>query len=80
MSKEIAAKVVTGSAAQVPKEVAQKLGMEIIPLIIYIDGKEYQDGINITPGELYQRMRTNQMVVKTAAPTVGQYYEVLKGN
>lgn len=78
MSKEIAATVITGSAAQVPKEVAQKLGMAIIPLIIYIDGKEYQDGINITPGELYQRMRTNQMVVKTAAPTVGQYYEVFK--
>ena len=72
-NKEVS--VITGSCAQVPKEVAEELGIEVLPLIIYIDGKEYHDGIDFTPGELYQKMRVNQMEVKTAAPTVGQYYQ-----
>jgi len=72
-NKEVS--VITGSCAQVPKEVAEELGIEVLPLLIYIDGKEYHDGIDFTPGELYQKMRVNQMEVKTAAPTVGQYYQ-----
>ena len=72
--------VITGSAAQVPKETAEALGIDILPLLIYVDGKEYHDGIDISPGELYQRMRLNQMEVKTAAPTVGQYYQAFKNS
>jgi len=76
MSEEAA--VVTGSVAQVPKDVAEELGIEIVPLVITVNGKEYLDGINITPGELYQKMRTDQLEVKTAAPTIGGYYEAYK--
>lgn len=72
------AAVVTGSVGQVPKNIAEELGITVIPFIIYINGKEYHDGIDISPGELYKRMRTEQVDVKTAAPTVGQYYESFK--
>lgn len=70
--------VVTGSAAQVPPEIANQLGMAILPLTIVVEGKEYQDGIDLLPGELYQKMRTQKIEVKTAAPSVGQYYECFK--
>ena len=80
MQNNNAVSVITGSAAQVPKETAEALGIDILPLLIYIDGKEYHDGIDISPGELYQRMRLNQMEVKTAAPTVGQYYQAFKNS
>jgi DegV family protein with EDD domain len=76
MSEEAA--VVTGSVAQVPTDVAEELGIEIVPLVITVNGKEYLDEINITPGELYQKMRTDQLEVKTAAPTIGGYYEAYK--
>ena len=80
MQNNNAVSVITGSAAQVPKETAEALGIDILPLLIYVDGKEYHDGIDISPGELYQRMRLNQMEVKTAAPTVGQYYQAFKNS
>ena len=80
MQNNNAVSVITGSAAQVPKETAEALKIDILPLLIYIDGKEYHDGIDISPGELYQRMRLNQMEVKTAAPTVGQYYQAFKNS
>jgi len=70
--------VVTGSAAQVPPELANQLGIVILPLVIMVEGKEYQDGIDLFPGDLYQKMRTQKIEVKTAAPNVGQYYECFK--
>ena len=44
--------VVTGSAAQVPPEIANQLGMVILPLTIMVEGKDYLDGIDLLPGEL----------------------------
>jgi len=70
--------VVTGSAAQVQPEIAAQLGIVILPLIVVVDGKEHLDGVDIFPGELYQKMRTQNIEVKTAAPNVGQYYECFK--
>ena len=52
--------------------------MVILPLTINVAGKDYLDGIDIFPGELYQKMRTQKLEVKTAAPSVGQYYECFK--
>ena len=70
--------VVTGSAAQVPTELANQLGIVVLPLTIIVEGKEYLDGVDIFPGELYQKMRAQKMGVKTAAPSIGQYYECFK--
>ena len=70
--------VVTGSAAQVPPEIASQLGIVILPLVIIVEGKEYLDGIDLFPGELYQKMRTQKIEIKTAAPNVGQYYACFK--
>ena len=70
--------VVTGSAAQVPPDLANQLGIEILPLTIIVEGRAYLDGIDLFPGDLYQKMRTQKIEVKTAAPNVGQYYECFK--
>jgi len=78
MNQHINSIVVTGSAAQVPSDIAEQLGIEILPLKIYVNGKEYLDGINLSPNDLYQKMRSDTLDVKTAAPSVGQYYESFK--
>jgi DegV family protein with EDD domain len=78
MNQHITSTVVTGSAAQVPPDIAEQLGIEILPLKIYVNGKEYLDGIDLSPNDLYQKMRSDKLDVKTAAPSVGQYYECFK--
>ena len=72
--------VVTGSAAQVPENSASQFNIKVIPLGVIIDGREYLDGVDLTPGELYQKMRNGNVEVKTTAPSVGQYYECFKKN
>jgi len=72
------AAVVTGSVAQIPQEIAEELNIQVIPFIVYVNGEEHRDGIDITPGELYRRMRVEQVEVKTAAPSVGDYYSSFK--
>jgi len=76
MQREAA--VVTGSVGQVPQEIAEELKIHVIPFIVNVNGEEYRDGIDITPGELYRRMRVEQVEVHTAAPTVGDYYTSFK--
>jgi fatty acid-binding protein DegV len=38
MNQHINSIVVTGSAAQVPSDIAEQLGIEILPLKIYVNG------------------------------------------
>lgn len=70
--------VVTGTAAQVEPTAAAKLGIVVLPLKVYVNNKEFQDGVDIQPGDLYRQMRIERLNVKTAAPSVGQYYQCFK--
>jgi len=70
--------VVTDSASQLVQADVLPFGIEVVPLEIYINGKEYLDGLEITPGELYNKMRTENPEVKTSAPGVGRFYSVFK--
>jgi len=70
--------VVTDSASQLVQVDVLPFGIEVVPLEIYINGKEYLDGLEITPGELYKKMRTENPEVKTSAPGIGRFYSVFK--
>jgi len=76
MQREAA--IVTGSVGQVPRQIAKELNITVIPFIVYVNGEEHRDGVDITPGELYKRMRTEQVEVKTAAPSMGEYFMSFK--
>jgi DegV family protein with EDD domain len=70
--------VITDSASQLVQKDVLPLGIEVVPLEIYINGKEYLDGLEITPEELYKRMRAENPEVKTSAPAVGRFYYAFK--
>jgi DegV family protein with EDD domain len=76
--KNISSTVITGSPAQIPTDIAADLGIEVLPFFIHVEGKEYLDGVTITPGEFYQKMRTTNLEARTAAPSVGQYYQLFE--
>lgn len=49
--------IITDSTCDLDQEQAEKLNIHILPLkVVYPDGTEYQDGIEITPEEVYARM------------------------
>ena len=49
-------RVVTDSASDLPRGLADELGIEILPILVYVDGVEYLDGVTLQSDELYQRM------------------------
>ena len=67
--------VVTDSAANLPPELIARHHIIVVPLLLHWDGHEYRDGVDITPGELYHRLRqsTNGALPKTSTPSMGDF-------
>jgi len=69
-------KVVTCSASCIPRELAEELGIEIVPLVLIVDGREYRDGIDISTEELYTAMMVDDSNISTATPTTGAFLRI----
>jgi DegV family protein with EDD domain len=61
--------IVTDSTSDIPAELGAELGIEVIPAILVIDGKSYQDGENLTREEFYSRLPNMKSTPTTAAPS-----------
>lgn len=66
-------KLVCDSLADLPKELIQKYDIEVVPLSVLFDGKEYIDGIDITKDEFYKILRENKTLPKTSQVTYISY-------
>jgi DegV family protein with EDD domain len=65
--------IVTDSTADIPPEIAQELNIHIVPNILIIDGKEYEDGIDISRQEFYEGLPSFQNPPTTATASSGTY-------
>ncbi|EPZ55309.1 EDD, DegV family domain protein [[Clostridium] sordellii ATCC 9714] len=69
-------KLICDSLCDIPMELAEKYDIEIMPLTIIIDGKEYKDGIDMTNEEFYETMKKISTMPKTSQATYMQFKEV----
>ena len=65
-------RVVTATSTCLTLDQARELGITLVPLRISIEGRDYRDMIDITPGELYRLLR-QRVIPTTASPSVGDY-------
>jgi len=72
--------ILTDSVAQVPKDIANELGIIVIPLSIIVEDQSFLDGVDITPATLYQRMRTEGIFPRTTHPSIGDYIKAFRGS
>ena len=63
------------STCDLPKEYLEKYKIKLMPMIITLDDKEYQDGINITQDQLYEYIERTGNLAKTAARSTYEYVE-----
>ena len=70
--------VVTDSTSDIPKEIAKKYGITIVPLNVHFDLDTYQDGINITSEEFYKKLVSGKIFPTTSAPSSGIFLETYK--
>ncbi len=47
-------------------------------MVVIIDGKEYEDGVDLLPEELYRRMSEEKITATTSQPSVGRFQELYK--
>lgn len=68
--------LLTDSAADISVDLMKKYNIQLAPFrIIYSDGSEYEDGINIKPAEIYRRLK--EEMPSTSLPSVQRIENIL---
>jgi DegV family protein with EDD domain len=71
--------IVTDSAANLPAELVTRYGIRVVPIRLYWDGDSFRDGVDITPSQLYQELRTHpDHLPSSSSPPVGDFVEVYR--
>lgn len=68
-------KLICDSMCDIPEEINNKEFVEMIPLTINIDGKEYKDGIDFTKEEFYNILNNSNSLPKTSQVTYIDFKE-----
>jgi DegV family protein with EDD domain len=68
--------VVTDSSATVPADQVQQLGIQVVPILLNMNGQTFRDGIDISPDEVYRWLRTSKYLPTTAAPSAGDFLRI----
>lgn len=72
MSKQ-AIRVSADSTCDLSPELLNKYGIETLPLYAVLEGKAYKDGLEITPDEIYTKVKETGKIGSTAAINVDEY-------
>jgi DegV family protein with EDD domain len=67
--------IVTDSTSDLPAYLVQEHGIEVVPYILIIDGRQYEDGGGLSRAEFYARLPRAKGTPTTAAPSIGQFQE-----
>ena len=70
-------KIVTDSSGELPKDIIDKLDIDILPVIIILDDKQFLDGVDITPKTIFDGMKKD-IVYKTSQISLNDYVEKFK--
>lgn len=71
-------KILCDSMCDIPEEIRKKDFLEMIPLTININGKEYKDGIDFTKPEFYNILESSKALPKTSQVTYIQFKEAFE--
>ena len=66
-------KILSDSTCDLPQEVIEKYNITIIPLAVIKNGEQFNDGINITPADIFNHVANGGDLCSTAAVNIGEY-------
>lgn len=69
-------KVVTDSTSDLTPEIANELGITVVPLNVHFGSETYRDGIDLTTEDFYRRLSQCNTLPTTSAPAPGTFAEV----
>lgn len=65
-------KIISDSTCDLSQELIAKYNIDILPLHIHLNEEEYQDGVTITPDEIYAWADANNTTPKTSAASMAE--------
>jgi DegV family protein with EDD domain len=68
--------IVTDSTSDIPADLRRELDITVVPAHIIFGLETFEDGINLTRDEFYQRLTTDPQLPTTSAPSSGEFVEV----
>jgi DegV family protein with EDD domain len=67
--------IVTDSTADLPADIVNEYQISVIPAILIIDGKSYEDGGDLSREEFYENLPGMRQFPSTAAPSSGSFQQ-----
>lgn len=71
-------KIISDSTCDLSPELLKRYDIDILPLHILLGEKEYEDGKNITPDEIFAWSDEHKSTPKTSAPSLSDAIEILR--
>jgi DegV family protein with EDD domain len=68
-------RIVTGSTADVPTEIAEELDIAVVPLQVHFGQEVYRDGVDLPPETFYTKLGRSSELPRTFQPPVGCFVE-----
>ncbi|HOT92202.1 MAG TPA: DegV family protein [Anaerolineae bacterium] len=68
------------STSDLGAELVARHRLEVIPLIVHLDGKSYRDGIDLSPEQLFAMVEASGALPTTSAPAIGDFITAFSGH
>ena len=69
-------KIIADSTCDLSKDLLEKYDISVLPLHIVLGDKEYKDGFEISPDEIYEWSNTNKEAPKTSAAAISDTIDI----
>ncbi|HEY9745186.1 MAG TPA: DegV family protein [Oculatellaceae cyanobacterium] len=70
--------IVTDSTSDIPRHLAERYGISVVPLTLVHEGVVYRDGIDIHPSQFYSMLAKADKLPTTSQPSPSQFIDVFK--
>ena len=70
--------VLVDTAADIDQQLAERMGIYLLPLYVNLDNEYYKDRVEISPDEFYKWMETNKVMPKTSTASPGDAQKVFE--
>jgi DegV family protein with EDD domain len=61
--------IVTDSVADLPPQVAEELGITVVPLVVRFGADVYRDGLDLNPDQFYEKLKSSRILPLTSVPS-----------
>ncbi|PYZ93190.1 EDD domain protein [Salipaludibacillus keqinensis] len=66
-------KIVTDSTADIPESIQQDLDINVVPLKVHFGEETFEDGVNLTAADFYDKLAASDLIPSTSQPTPHQF-------